>query len=191
MESELVQAINSITESINALAQPRFIDWLAVILSFFSVVLSGTAIWFAVRVPKKIADRQDKIALFEKRYECFQIFQKCFILYKYSIGEESIEKITKQCYHILEIQKVEELNNHHFQRKIEQIEYILHQMVFLFPIIQDQDVSDLYQSLSAYLYAIMTNKKIEESKQAYIDSMIKFGKYVDEIWDSMTISNIK
>lgn len=191
MESELIQAINSITESVNALAQPRCIDWLAVILSFFSVVLSVAAIWFAVQVPKKIADRQDKIALFEKRYECFQIFQKCFILYKYSIGEESIEKITKQCYHILEIQKVEELNNHHFQRKIEQIEYILHQMVFLFPTIQDQDVSDLYESLSAYLYAIMTHKKFEESKQAYIDSMIKFGKYVDEIWDSMTISNIK
>lgn len=191
MESELIQAINSITESVNALAQPRCIDWLAVILSFFSVVLSVAAIWFAVQVPKKIADRQDKIALFEKRYECFQIFQKCFILYKYSIGEESIEKITKQCYHILEIQKVEELNNHHFQRKIEQIEYILHQIVFLFPTIQDQDVSDLYESLSAYLYAIMTHKKFEESKQAYIDSMIKFGKYVDEIWDSMTISNIK
>lgn len=71
MESELVQAINSITESINALAQPRFIDWLAVILSFFSVVLSGTAIWFAVQVPKKIADRQDKISLFEKRYHAY------------------------------------------------------------------------------------------------------------------------
>lgn len=77
MESELVQAINSITERINALAQPRFIDWLAVILSFFSVVLSGTAIWFAVQVPKKIADRQDKIALFEKRYHLYYLFMKC------------------------------------------------------------------------------------------------------------------
>jgi len=64
MESELVQAINSITESINALAQPRFIDWLA-------VILSGLAIWFAVQVPKKVADRQDKIALFEKRYNFY------------------------------------------------------------------------------------------------------------------------
>lgn len=71
MESELTQAIGSITESINALAQPRFIDWLAVILSFFSIIISGVAIWFAVRVPKKIADRQDKIALFEKRHDAY------------------------------------------------------------------------------------------------------------------------
>lgn len=68
MESELLQAIDSIVNSIDALAQPRFIDWLTVILSAFSIAISGAAIWFAVQVPKKIANRQDKIALFEKRY---------------------------------------------------------------------------------------------------------------------------
>lgn len=70
MESELLQAIDSIVNSIDALAQPRFIDWLAVILSAFSIAISGAAIWFAVQVPKKIAIQQNKIALFAKRLQC-------------------------------------------------------------------------------------------------------------------------
>lgn len=76
MESELLQAIDNIAKNIDALAQPRFIDWLAVVLSFFSVVLSAVAIWFAVQIPQKIADRQDKIALFEKRYQMFSLTSK-------------------------------------------------------------------------------------------------------------------
>lgn len=66
MESELVQTLKSITESINALAQPRFIDWLA-------VILSGAAILFAVRV----ANKQNKIALFDKRFNAFSIIIAC------------------------------------------------------------------------------------------------------------------
>ena len=71
MESELLQALDSIANSIDALAQPRFIDWLAVVIAFFSIAISG----IAVQVPKKIAYRQDKIALFEKRYECYVVIQ--------------------------------------------------------------------------------------------------------------------
>lgn len=71
VESELVQAINNIANNVDALAQPRFIDWLAVVLSIFSIVISGAAIWFAVRVPKTIADRQNKITLFEKRHDSY------------------------------------------------------------------------------------------------------------------------
>lgn len=70
MESELVQAINSITESINVLAQPRCIDKLAVGFSFLSIIVSGAAIFFAIRV----ANEQNKIALFEKRFAAYSAF---------------------------------------------------------------------------------------------------------------------
>ena len=66
MQSELVQA----------LAQPEFIDWLAVILSAFSMAISGAAIWFAIRV----ANKQNKIALFEKRYELYMQYVKYYAL---------------------------------------------------------------------------------------------------------------
>ena len=75
MESELVQEIHNIANSIDALAQPRFIDWLAVILSGFSIIISGIAIIFAVRV----ANKQNKITLFEKRYQCYDVIQSLLV----------------------------------------------------------------------------------------------------------------
>lgn len=44
--------------------------WVGVISSFF-------AIWFAIQVPKKIAEKQNKIALFEKRYAVYDVLLHC------------------------------------------------------------------------------------------------------------------
>lgn len=52
-------------------AVSSFAAWAGVLLSFIAIM---TAIW----TPKKIADRQDKIALFEKRMECYSTIQNIF-----------------------------------------------------------------------------------------------------------------
>ncbi len=44
--------------------------------SWASVGASFIAIWFAIQVPKKIAARQDKITLFEKRFDCYMAVQQ-------------------------------------------------------------------------------------------------------------------
>lgn len=41
-----------------------------------SAVISGVAIWFAVSAPKHIAQEQNKIALFEKRFASYSVFLK-------------------------------------------------------------------------------------------------------------------
>ena len=41
---------------------------------WFGAIASAIAIFVAIRVPKKIAERQDSIALFEKRYSAFDAF---------------------------------------------------------------------------------------------------------------------
>lgn len=41
-----------------------------------SAVISGVAIWFAVSAPKRIARRQNDIALFEMRFSCYNIYLK-------------------------------------------------------------------------------------------------------------------
>lgn len=48
-------------------------DWDAVsaVAAWAGVLASFIAIWFAIQIPKKIAERQDKIALFEKRYDAY------------------------------------------------------------------------------------------------------------------------
>lgn len=46
-------------------------------MSFLSIIVSGIAIYFAIQVPKKIAKEQNKIELFEKRYELFLLIVQC------------------------------------------------------------------------------------------------------------------
>ena len=41
-----------------------------------SAAISGVAIWFAASVPKHIAQEQNKIALFEKRFTSYSVFLK-------------------------------------------------------------------------------------------------------------------
>ena len=189
MESELVQKIGSIVDSINALAQPRFIDWLAVILSFFGIVISVIAIWFAVQVPKKIADRQDKIALFEKRYECFQIFEKCHMLYAQIKDEEcTLEELRNRSKYMLGKLDWEDVTREVAMEQIEQFEYMLHQMQFLFPGIDENDAYELYMSLQKFIVSVVENKNVADSKEKYIKTMRFFSnKYAKIIWESLRL----
>lgn len=165
-------------EAISAVAA-----WVGAIASFGAIMV---AIW----IPKRIANRQDKIALFEKRYKCFQFFEECFLLYKKTIKKEQTEEIVDLCCHMLGVERLEDLNKKDFGTKVRNFEYVLHQMEFLFPGIQEDDVSELYKALVRYLAAIVNKKCTEEDRQNYIIAMTKFGKYTNEIWDSITISNI-
>lgn len=61
MNSEVVQVLATIKDSIDTLAQPGCIDILSIIISFLSAIISGIAIVFAVRVPKQIAIRQEEL----------------------------------------------------------------------------------------------------------------------------------
>ena len=189
MESELVQEIHNIANSIDALAQPRFIDWLAVIFSFVSIAISGVAIWFAVQVPKKIADKQDKIALFEKRYECFQLFEKCYILYRQIKDKDyTLEELRRKSRYILGKLNWEDITREVAIKQIEQYEYILHQMDFLFPEIDENDTCQLYITLQAFLVSVIEDEGIDESKKKYIESMQNFyEKHSNTIFDSLRI----
>ncbi len=51
--------------------------WAEVITAITSVVASFLAVWFAIQVPRKIAEQQDKIALFEKRYHLYNLLLSC------------------------------------------------------------------------------------------------------------------
>lgn len=50
-------------------------DWVGVIISILSAIASFMAVWYAIRV----ADKQNQITLFEKKYELFEIVFNCKI----------------------------------------------------------------------------------------------------------------
>lgn len=60
--------------------------WAGVVVAVASTTASFLAIWFAIRVPQKIAKQQDMIALFEKRYQCYATIQ-IFLTYAEQIKD--------------------------------------------------------------------------------------------------------
>ena len=54
-------------------------DWDAIsaCAGWASVIVAGLAIYYAIQVPKKIAEDQNKIALFEKRYAVYEVLNNC------------------------------------------------------------------------------------------------------------------
>ena len=66
MNAELIQAIRELGET-----SP---------LDILSVVASLAAVWAAIQIPKKIAKKQDAIALFDKRYELYSELYKWYYL---------------------------------------------------------------------------------------------------------------
>ena len=53
-------------------------DAVSAVASWVGVIASFVAIMIAIWIPKKIAKQQDKIALFEKRMECYSTLQNIF-----------------------------------------------------------------------------------------------------------------
>ena len=60
--------------------------WVGIVVSIISVLISGLAIYYAIKVPKTIAEQQNKIALFEKRYEVYDALTH-FISFCYSMND--------------------------------------------------------------------------------------------------------
>lgn len=77
MESEMIEALQTIADNIQAASQPGWVEFFTIGISLFSIVVSAVAIWYAVQIPKKIAERQNKIALFEKRYKIYRKIVCC------------------------------------------------------------------------------------------------------------------
>lgn len=68
----MIQVLQTIADNIQATSQPGWVEYLAIGISFVSMAISGMAIWFAIRV----ADKQNKVSLFEKRLDCYILVQK-------------------------------------------------------------------------------------------------------------------
>lgn len=176
MESELIQTLKSVTESINALAQPRFIDWLAVILSLFSITVSGAAILFAVRV----ANKQNKIALFDKRFSAFSIIIACIGFGK---SLKAIDPDDPNANRILYDMFVDSFSNEiHCSRDIDyMLTYIkneLGKLILLFKL--NEEEKSIISNSAMTLIAIMTTQENLYSNE-WCNNAISFSNWMDNL----------
>lgn len=163
--------------------------WVSILVSAIGVIASFVAIWYAIQVPKKIADRQDKIALFEKRYECFQTFEKCHIAYQ-AIKDNGckIDYLRSLSGFILQKYNWCDVTEDVLIEKVLQYEYMIHQMQFLFPDISQEDGRQLYISFKDLLYSVYEDRDVEHNAKKYTDTMETFiEKYAHEMIVSLDI----
>ena len=171
--------MEELISAIQQLGQPGCVDYIQMIATVVSVIISGAALFYAISVPKKIAREQNMISLYEKRYELFQCYEKCVAfacsLQKYC----EIEQLIRSC------------KNHFFfdcknadvdatVEFIHKMEYNIHQMVFLYPDISDNDVNRLYQSFYNLILDLAIPDMQEEDLQKLKSNKNEYIMCVDE-----------
>lgn len=68
--------MEELIRTIQELNKISFIDIIQVVISVLSMVISGFALFYAIKVPKTIANEQNRIALLEKRTQTYLVFEK-------------------------------------------------------------------------------------------------------------------
>ena len=183
--------MEDLIRAIQDLGQYAFWDYILFGANVISVIISAFALFAAIRVPKKIAENQNKIALFEKRYECFQFFEKCYLFGKALKNNENRNDMKKDCLILFDI-NVESIDLETLSKKLHHFEYMLHQMEFLFPGLKEESVNSLFKALYSAVISIFTNENIEESVSNYIANINDFvAKYNKTIWDKLYLVETK
>ena len=182
--------MEELVKTIQELCQISWLDYVQLIATIISIIISAVAVVCAVKIPKKISDEQNKIALFEKRYEAFQLFERCVSFNNALQNSETIEDMRKDCMMLFDELKYEELDFKIVMKKVYTFEHTLHQMEFLFPGISEKDVHELYTSLWKVLIAIIGDENANKCKMDYVNTMSGFAnKYNKTIWNELTFIN--
>lgn len=157
-------------------------SWNAVsaVATWAGVIASFMAIWFAIRVPKQIAEQQNKITLYEKRYEFYYALSKCILLsnalrnLEKPINNETFDKLIVISIHsnpnIFEKNSEFEIAAESI-KKIFMVNDILKSGKFLF----DFDVESYIIPVSNNLIAFAVEQETisQENVQKYLDEIKK------------------
>ncbi len=165
-----------------------FAAWAGVIVSIMAVGVSGLAIYYAIQVPKKIADRQDKIALFEKRFLLFNELHRHITFASIISRRNNIEEDKLEFSIIFDYEPNNEVKQKEYGMRNE---LLLLQLPFLFPAINEKDCERLCNATSRYVaMGILCNHKYENAKNDYVWEVQCFSqKYWDMIRETMTIAD--
>ena len=169
-------------------------DCFSIVLNTIEVMILAVTLYYAVRIPKIIAVEQNKIALFDKRYEVFRFYEKCDAFSKSLQRADTLDEIKRSCDFSFEI-KCEQTNFNEIMLLLEKFEYTAHQLHFLFPGIIDEDANSLYLALYHFILQMVEVDKVIErdipgAKNTYISEMETFKKkYEKTIFEQLEISN--
>ena len=143
--------------------------WAAVVASFI-------ATFYAIRVPKKIADEQNKISLFEKRFESFSAFQRYEAFANQLKETTEINKYKKAFLTCFYESTAVSISIEDAMFRIKTLSTPLHQMIFLYDDIPVKEISDMFSCLLDLVAALQEDKNVDELKSKYINIVDEFMK---------------
>lgn len=161
-----------------------------ILVSVVSVTASFAAVWAAIQVPQKIAEQQNKIALFEQRLECYNEFQKHVSLASYAKIHKNPDAIVLYFKYIFEIPSDLDLKSYSFDY-FEKNLNILRRFPFVFKGVDSSKISEislLFSSLTTFfIYAEKTSPNIQKD---YSEKVLAFKeKYLNVIEESLKLED--
>lgn len=166
-------------------------DAVSAVAAWAGVITSFIAIWFAIQVPRKIADRQDKIALFEKRVACFAMLETQRELY-FSIKDEiDVEKIKHSVAVIYCTDFLSDFNKINFHVLMNNLINQCTQMSFLFDGINYKEANELGITFGKFIAALYNtdNERVMAAKAAYLKKIDDFiNKHIEEMSRCLFVS---
>ena len=151
-------------------------SWVSVIVSVLGVIASFLAVWSAIQVPKKIAERQIKVDLFEKRYRVYRTLILCdffsSLVYISKEPEDIKEFFYKSFHDLSESEKMFQYNL--FAVKYIQVTENLAESKFLFSEDVWKGVYKIVNSVQNLVETVkegMSKEEFDKAKQDYLDAM--------------------
>lgn len=191
---DIFEAIQKAAETI---ATPNIAAWLSVVLSFLAIVVASIVAWKQGMIMKTqndiaqkqaaISEQQNKIALFEKRYDVYYEVVKII-----GIGEEldSSEPMTiSAILDALEAALGIKVSNRKdtsaisttIVARILEAEHILDQSMFLFPHVSETDIDNLLNSAAEFIgFVEMSDKEKLDMENAYVKNFSETSKEFKE-----------
>lgn len=191
---DIFEAIQKAAETI---ATPNIAAWLSVVLSFLAIVVASIVAWKQGIIMKTqneiaqkqaaISEQQNKIALFEKRYDVYYEVVKII-----GIGEEldSSEPMTiSAILDALEAALGIKVSNRKdtsaisttIVARILEAEHILDQSMFLFPYVSETDIDNLLNSAAEFIgFVEMSDKEKLDMENAYVKNFFETSKEFKE-----------
>ncbi len=178
ISNEIAELINSIT----CLGQPNWLDYIQVTASIISIIISALAVVMAVRIPKKIADKQDKIALFNKRFDSFSSFQKCQAFADLLKTMEDIDGYKISALHFLGDGENWAYETKNVKINLIQTSVKLQQLAFLFDNVDYKDVVMVFVSLKDFVFSLESTDNVEVLKDKFISSIDMFAEKYEKMF---------
>ena len=170
----MVQALQTIADNIQAASQTGWVEYVSIGISLISVVFSWLAIRTAARVPKKIAEQENKIALFERRLVCYNEIRKHIDFCVLSKDTVDVTEIKNQFECVFCIENDAKLDRKYLIEIMTHMKGYLYQMPFLFPYIQQQDINKVYfhfLKLTESLHLDYPENEIIQRLNVYVETI--------------------